>query len=712
MEVFETGGTALVIERSSQIRSILSAFAKEVGFTNVSGVPTIGDAISLLETEEISWIICPIILADSVNTLQLLRLCLTLPEFRHTRVSAFYNEDQVYVLPIAFELGLFTCHPTANNKTAMIEAATILKQRIDQNGKDSCPISAEYLREILIARQEFSELLLFSEALMLQYPGHMGILLWHAEAQARSGHKTAAAATLAQIKLLDAGRAQQAEAIHSKLLPDIELPQAGGAGGANMLGITNAVVVDPDELSLNSVREILTALGAVNVEYFTCPVEAIAYLDGRAEQSLVIHEWRLPKVSGPIFLQRIRQLGHEKTPVIILSSLVSGKDQHLTREMGVAMVVQKPMLREEFLQALIWTLKQERHPTEVGVLERKMMAYLIRKNFLTAIDFKKTLVQGGRITEAVSSYFDAEIAYYQNHFEEAKAAGFAALKRGYSSVRLYNLIGRVLMKLGDFDAAIRCLEKAQELSPLNILRLCALADCNSELSRAAAGQEALDKAKALDPTNSAVQTHEAKFNLTIGDVKMAGRILQKLDNFDDVLSYLNNRGVSLSRAGKIDEAQSFYLRALEALPAKADEVRKLIHYNLSLSYARASDLPLALAQANLAKESPNKKLAEKAYSLAKRLDAAIKNGTPFSLLQNQQDCAAPIVLADNTVDAEKEADYQLLSTNPGEQCCHRVYSIINPDAALQELYQRLPPFKRRRAIERSETRGLDPNIRR
>jgi len=82
------------------------------------------------------------------------------------------------------------------------------------------------------------------------------------------------------------------------------------------------------------------------------------------------------------------------------------------------------------------------------------------------------------------------------------------------------------------------------------------------------------------------------------------------------------------------------------------------------------------------------------------------------LQQKQQDCDVPIVLTDHTVDAEKEADYQLLSTNPGEQCCHRIFSIINPDAALQELYQKLPPFKRRRAIERAETMGLDHNIRR
>ncbi len=36
----------------------------------------------------------------------------------------------------------------------------------------------------------------------------------------------------------------------------------------------------------------------------------------------------------------------------------------LIREMGVANVVQKPFDRTEFVKCLIWTIQQERMPTE------------------------------------------------------------------------------------------------------------------------------------------------------------------------------------------------------------------------------------------------------------------------------------------------------------------------------------------------------------
>ena len=52
-----------------------------------------------------------------------------------------------------------------------------------------------------------------------------------------------------------------------------------------------------------------------------------------------------------------------------------------------------------------------------------------------------------------------------------------------------------MMKLRDFTSALKCFEKAQSLSPLNIERLCQIAEANSEIGAQEAAKENIDDAK-------------------------------------------------------------------------------------------------------------------------------------------------------------------------------------------------------------------------
>lgn len=703
--ILDPNGKVLVVEGSTQSRTSISTALREVGYKNSIGIGSLGDALSVLEVEEIVWLICPLILEGPVNTLQLLRMAQSFPEFRALRISAFYSEESKAALPLAFELGLLSCHSANYSKTALGQAMADLKHRIDIYKNDSCLIAASYIREMLFAGGAFARGLEFSQALLEQYAGNLEVLLLHAEAQALAGDKTGAASTLSQVLLIDASCQAKVDAVRTKHLPEVALGNAS-TGGANMLGIVACVVVDSDEITLNAVRGLMNMVGAKNVEYFSHPDAALKHLEAHPEPSLILHEWKLPKLNGPLFVQRIRQIGHRNVPIVVISSLVTEKDQHLTHEMGIAAIVMKPLHKDEFLKTVVWTMKQERQPTEIKVFERKILALLLKRKFREARELASVLFQSKKISEAVRSYFEAETAYYMGRFETAKEQAVNALKKGMISVRLFHLVGKILMKLGDFEAAIRCFEKAQDLSPLNILRLCALADAQSELNRRKDGQDAIDKAKTLDPDNVNVSVTEANFNLTLGDVKRAGKLLSQLDTFDEVLSYLNNRGVTLSKTGRADEAVEFYKRALEALPAKANLLQPVIRYNLALALVRAGDLDGGKKETEAATKTDDAKLGSKARSLRDRLEKAMKSGCEFKLNTTEVKSTEFVELPAG----EHEAALEVLAVNPGELCCYKLYFAPTKDTKLLSLYQKLPAFRRRAAIVREASGGLERDI--
>ncbi len=90
----------------------------------------------------------------------------------------------------------------------------------------------------------------------------------------------------------------------------------------------------------------MSLLGVHEVHAFQDGQKAWEAIESGLQVDAVIMEWKIPNLSGPLFLQRLRMQGQVTLPVIVLSSLVTKKDKNLLREMGVATVVEKPLRRD------------------------------------------------------------------------------------------------------------------------------------------------------------------------------------------------------------------------------------------------------------------------------------------------------------------------------------------------------------------------------
>jgi tetratricopeptide (TPR) repeat protein len=700
----------MIVEWSGQTRTTISAALREAGFGNYTGASTLADALAVLEVEKVDWVISSLQLDGDVNLFQLMNLCLLHRQLGDVYVSAFYADDQKEEVLHLYELGLMSHHPANYSKTALSATFKTLAGRMEQNGFDSCLTSVDYLRDMLLEVGRSDELVEFSTRVVSSLPGDVRVMLKHATVLASTGRADEAAAALAQTLLISPDLKDQVQAVKAQFLPATELPVFAEGGGVNMLGIVEAVVVDPDEITLNAIRKAMDMIGARKVEYFSDPKEALNYLRDRTEQALIIHEWKMAKVAGPVFIQNVRQLKHEKTPIIIVSSQVTERDQHLTHEMGVAAVVKKPLVHEELLHALIWTMKQELHPTEIKVFERRIMGMLSSKKAGDARNFAKSMHDEKKITQPVYDYFLAEINYAERHYDEAREHCILALKDGYNSVRIFHLFGKVLIKKGDFATAIKCFEKAQELSPLNIIRLCALADANAKSGNKEAAEETIEKAKAIDPSNKSVAITEANYHITFNDIKKASKVLQNVEGFDEVLSYMNNKGISLAVAGQFEQAITYYSRAMDALPDKAAHLKGFISYNMGLAYARKGDLEKAEAAMGECLKAKDAKLVAKSKSLQSRLKLAITRGAPFALNTADEVARSGDQKALEEGFVETAGALTVLTVGPGDRCCYKIYQQPTPPAKLQSHYAKVPVFKTRAEIVRAESMGVEKGM--
>lgn len=703
-KVVDRNSKILIVDGSGPTRNAISSTLREFGFTNMSVSASLGDAIAIMEVDPIDWILSPLQLEGTVNIFQLLNLCLVESQLQETIVTAFCSGDQSQHLLHLYEMGLFTHLPAAYSKSELRETFQSLITTLEKNSYETCLTSIDYLQSHMQSINRKSELLEFTSRLSTMFPGDGRIVLRHAAALAAANNMDEAQAVLSQLILTNPELKNDVLSLKERILPTRSISSFSEKDALNMLNIDGCVVVDPDETALNATRKVLSWVGAKNVHYFSDPIEAMTFLETQPKQSLIIHEWKMPKLTGPVFLQRIRQTANATTPVIIVSAQVSDRDQNLIHEMCISTIISKPFTNENFLRSLTWTMRQESRPTDIKIYERRVKTLIASSQHTEAFAFLESIKKEKKVKEPFCDYLTAEIHYSNQNYDLARDFCVKALKGGYNLVGIYHLFGKVLMKKSNFPAAIKCFEKAQEFSPLNIIRLCALAEANSEIGNQEAAKENIEKARSIDPTNQTIGITEANCCITFNEIKRASKVLQELQNFDDVLSYMNNRGISLARSGRASDAMTFYTRAIEALPEKGLHLKPFIHYNLALAHARLGELEQALGVIRECLKVKNSKVYSKAKSLEQRLSTAVAAGLAFSLNtidDNQQDEAQHQIPGNEL--SQLDQTWTVLNMGPGDRCCFKLYQVTEPCEKIRALYSKIPQFRMRGAIQKKNS---------
>lgn len=701
-----------VIDPSGPVRQMMTDVIRtSLGFETVEGKASLQDVLSYLEVEQIDWIIMPLMADQPINALHLLKICTEQPDLKHLRVSLMIEESETYALPAAFELGLLSWHSKPFTKDSLTEEMKRLFENLEAVKFNETLVAAEYLRQHLRTAKDYMLQESLERTLLDVFPGNPNILLELAEPQFHQDKKPAARKALAQVKLLDPSLAAKADEVGKTLFGDDYKPGAASLDGPsdiNVLGVKAAVTIDSDSSVLKALEEILKKLGVEAVHGFQDGEAAWAWLDANPEPDLVLMEWRIPKLSGPLLVQRLRSKGFHSVPIVILSSLLKVDDMPLAREMTLANIVSKPLNKDLLIPALIVSLQQDRLPTENAALERKITTLLAQKKVADATPLRDQYLADPAIPYANKRLVDAKFSFATGNYAAARDAGIEALKHAGDSITVLNLLGKSFMLLRQYEAALKCLKKAQLLSPHNIERLCSIAETETELGKHTAAEDCLEDAKTLDPGSTTVQEAAVKIAITKGDTATARKLMGELESLSALIGYMNNKAVAHARCGFAQDAIELYRKTVSSVPEDRDDIKAIVLYNMALAFVRAGELDAAVLELDAVVRQKDSKVTKKAASLKGRIKVALDKGLGFKL-QSDEIASAPTAAAgkEGAVDEHNLILAPVLALR-GDMCCFLIFNDPRTrDVRITSLFAKPPRFQRREAIERAEGLGTD-----
>lgn len=707
--------TVLLIEPSSSTRAIIIEILRENGIAHITGIAEPKDALPILEVEPVDWIITGTYAGDTVNAFHLMKLITEHGILLPTRVSLLVRDEEKDLLPTAYSLGLLSHHPKVITKEVLTKEWSQLFTKLTEYRYNLALVAADYLRGYLNEICDHPAALALETELWRTFPEEFTLLENALPHMQELGETEQMMRTLHKLKLVYGESEQDKWAfLKAAYLPDREVENGENEedDGLNYKLLSSALVVEPDETLHEMFSSVLTDFGAEHIEICTDGAKALAYLSEHPNPDVIIQEWRLREVTGPLFLQKALSNGGSESQFIVYSSLVTGDNVPLVKELGVAKVVEKPAERSTLLKALIQVIRQDSNPRELEALARKVRYALRKKDSVEARACLSQYQQSAQTNDMNCFALEAECELLDGNYEKAKELGMAAIKTGGHSIFVLNMMGKALSNLGDYKLALKCFEKAQEISPLNFRRLCEIAEVQASLGNEEGAKTAIADAKAIagegDPD---IATSEVKVAVNAGDIAGAKKLMSQLDSLDTVVASLNNQAVALARCGRYDDSYSQYQKTIDSIPDDRPQIRAAVQYNLGLAYTRGERYEDAVTTLDGLKELKSK-VGDKARSLTERLKKAIDSGTKIVLSTS----SAPKVASETTA-AGSPLPEQQATANPGEVeahlivkkgslCCFQIFVPPEPHAKMQKWLGNAPRF----AVRQSFSRAAKPNV--
>ena len=621
----------LVIESRVDMRTAIREALKAIGVPKTIVSSDVKEALGVLEVEDPvpDWIIANVEVDPNSksNIYHLARILLEDQYLSKTRLSALVSEDYLSHIPALFEMGILSYHKKPLTKQSIQAEFESLFASLSKDWFEHALTSAGYLREYLAENEMFAELQKLENSLYRQFPHKGELLLKVAEAQYMSEDEEGMKQTLALGSLLgdkfEVGVRQLADLVGGM---DSEVK----VSLSQNLGIKTVVLVDQDSIITTQVAETLKANGAEVVHEFHDGEVAYEFLKKNTDVDLIVHEWKLPKISGHQLLQRIAGIKGIRAPVVIASSLLKEDDLLLLREMGVAQLIQKPFGNDVLLGEIINIGKNEKYPSDAKSVLRQLINAANKDDAKKAQELNSKL-QAMKPPEHVLLSAAAHVAFAKKDFLTARDKAMESFRMRGEEINTLNLLGKAFLKLGDNLSASKCFNRAQQMNPKNLERLCNLAEANANIGDMDNAEDAIAGAKNIDANSQQVGAAEAKVAINKGDTKRAKEALTKLESLQSVLTYMNNRGVYLAKDGKIDESIALYKTAADSLPNQNSHEAAIIFYNLGLACIRKNDLKDAIRFLEVVKEANSPEVFKKANSLKKRAQVALKENKKVEL---------------------------------------------------------------------------------
>ena len=486
----------------------------------------------------------------------------------------------------AFRTGLSSWHRTSNSETELKAEFLDLRDSVQDLANHPPLVAARYWRKSLVENKRYEELLIFERLLIDQFPDELKLKLYLAEAQFLGAAFGEALLTLGKVRALDPALHARADDLAVKY----QNKRQERTSFAERFQIRRAAIIDADPTSTLLVGKILKDMGVTEVLSFDNGTSAWDDLRQGPEPNLIILNWRLPGLSGPYLVQRLRQHGFISVPVIICVAELSRQDAQLIKDLYIAKVLQKPLRIKPLTMALAWVIKEYREPSTAKGIERKIAQSLATGDHATMKDLTERYFQLQEASPARRKFVEALAAIDGGQVNDAikLLADSIRISEG-DNVDATTLLAKCLSITGDKAAAASLMARASAFSPKNLEKLCDLVELLLVTHEESRAIEHMARAETHDPQNTKVMVTSAKAAVVTGGIKKALGLTAKLESLDDLMQFLNNRALTLIRAGSYKEGIAIYRQAIECLPLGERHFRAILQYNAGLAALRNGD---------------------------------------------------------------------------------------------------------------------------
>ena len=320
-----------------------------------------------------------------------------------------------------------------------------------------------------------------------------------------------------------------------------------------------------------------------------------------------------PKHPAPmLFLERIMggqdlsflvnqiKQAYSKLRIIILTTDVQRDRLMLLHEVGADNFIAKPVSVNTLIEKMAFTLKPQSKLGQAIDLAKSFLAHQKYAEALAACPKILTLKPGSAAAYLVIG--DTQRA--MKDYEKARVAYETAAKSADLYLAPLQRMAEMYEELGDQQSQLRCLQKLDAISPLNVNRKVSLGEIHLAMGEPEKAEELFDKAmaqitkEAMDGISALsgriasiyADRDPAKAEKFLrNSLEVKGKYLSKGD-----IMLFNQLGISLRKQGRWKDAITEYKRAIKIAPEDEN-----LYYNVGMAFAEGGDF--LQAKANLLK---------------------------------------------------------------------------------------------------------------
>lgn len=344
----------------------------------------------------------------------------------------------------------------------------------------------------------------------------------------------------------------------------------------------NKILIVDDDPSVAQALEQPLARYNVKIDKATS-LETALYLFNTQRYEVVLVELEFAPLKGLALVQKWRAHDSKEkrcAAVIVMSGNKSlGTNEGLIKELGDIEVITKPFSMVQVLPYLSRGLATHKRLVAIIELKDKVLTFYEKSQ-----DFDKAALQvQKRLPELGAKGLEILYDLYEkgSRFEDALALVNPMLERDANNIGLLNAKGRLLMRLGRFAEAKTCLQKSDELAPQNIERLNEMATAYLHLKDPDNSVKKFKEILDMSPENPDVKFEMFSKLYDFGYDEQAIKFGKETAKPMEIVRHYNNKGVMLSKDGKVAEAIIEYQRALKFFPQFKENYR--IHFNIALA---------------------------------------------------------------------------------------------------------------------------------